>query len=340
MNGMRILLCALAGAAILSGCSGAGEGSQRAERSPSVKEGLRKMASVPSEAASSAKPADIAQDEAAGTGSGAPAGSLANLPGQRMVIKTATLGVRVRDVPSAFQRAVQLAEGSGGYVQTSTESEEGGEQADLTIRVPPQGFLPLVASLGALGTVTTKTITGEDVTQEYFDLGAELDNQQEVRGRLLQLLKQAPKVKDAIAVEEQLERVGANLNRIKGRMKYLETMSGMCTVTVSLYGEARAVREGFLSWSLVGHGFWRAAQILVSVFFVLLQVLVVAIPLVVVMGAAAWGIVLLVRAIRRRKDWLQGLSRPRELPGQRSDESRGAVKSGNRGRAAGRKNPT
>ncbi|MGO9308768.1 MAG: DUF4349 domain-containing protein, partial [Spirochaetia bacterium] len=149
---------------------------------------------------------------------------------------------------------------------------------------------------------------GEDVSEEYYDLDAELGNLVEVRGRLFQLLKQAVKVQDAISVEEQLERVGANVNRIKGRMKYLETMSGMCTVDVSLYSEERPAAEGFLNWSLVGHGFWRAAQILVSAFFGILQVLVVAIPLAVVLGAAAWGIVLLVRWVRR---W-----RGRVLPGQ------------------------
>lgn len=218
-----------------------------------------------------------------------------------MVIKSATLAVRVASVASAFARAVQLADANGGYVQSSTQSEEGGERADVTIRVPPHGFLPLIASLEALGATTTKTISGEDVTQEYYDLSAELDNQAQVRSRLFQLLRQAVKVTDAIAVEEQLERVGANINRIQGRMKYLQTMTGMSTVTVSLYGEERAASEGFINWSFVGHGFFRAAQILVSAFFVLLQVLVVAIPLAFVLGAIAWGVVLLVREIRRRQ---------------------------------------
>ena len=318
MKGMRILLSALVGAASLAGCSGGGERQALVARPPAAAESLREAAPAPAEvqadATAAGSPQGGAVTTALGTSAatalgtaatnppGTAAGSLANLPQERMVIKSATLAVRVRDVASAFVRAVQLAEAGGGYVQTSTQSEEGGGQADVTIRVPPHGFLPLIASLGALGTVTTKTISGEDVTQEYYDLGAELENQVEVRGRLFQLLKQAVKVQDAIAVEEQLERIGANVNRIKGRIKYLGTMSSLCTVDVSLYGEERAASsEGFINWSLVGHGFWRAAQILVSAFFVLLQVLVVAIPLAVVLGAAAWGIVILVRRIRKTR---------------------------------------
>jgi len=228
-------------------------------------------------------------------------GALANLPQERMVIKSAALVVRVRDVSSAFARSIQLAETNGGYIQTSTQSQEEGDRADVTIRVPPHGFLPLIAALEALGVPSSKTISGEDVTQEYYDLTAELENQVEVRARLFQLLKQAAKVTDAIAVEEQLERIGANVNRIKGRMKYLETMTGMSTISLSLYSDARPATEGFVSWSSIGHGFFRAAQILVDVLFVIVQVLVVAIPLAVIGGAAALGIRQVVRRVQNRQ---------------------------------------
>lgn len=302
MNRTRMLVLVLVGISLLWGCSQGGTAAGAG----------RRFAMAQESQAPAAPPA--VQDERAKDAPAQPSGgaatlptmsstdSLSNLPSQRMVIKTASLAVRVRDVPAAFARAVQLAEAGGGYIQSSTQSQEGGDRADVTIRVPPNGFLPLLASLAALGTQTSKTISGEDVTQEYYDLDAELSNQVEVRGRLLQLLRQSVKVTDAIAVEEQLERVGANVNRIKGRMKYLETMTGLCTVNVSLYGEERASSsDGFLNWGLVGHGFWRAAQVLVNVFFVLLQVLVVAIPLAAVGGGAAWGIIRLVRRVRRRR---------------------------------------
>jgi hypothetical protein len=58
------------------------------------------------------------------------------------------------------------------------------------------------------------------------------------------------------------------------------------TVNMSLYS---------MNCSLAGHGFWRAAQILVCTLFVILELLVVAIPLAVVLGAAAWAAILLVR---------------------------------------------
>jgi len=246
-----------------------------------------------------AMPASPAADEAGQPAAGAVPGQVLALPQNRMVIKTASLSLRVRDVDAAFTRAVRLAEASGGYVQASTRSAEGGDSAELTLRVPPDQFLPLITALDSLGTEESKSIGGQDVTEEYYDLDAELVNKQEVRARLFQLLDRAAKVQDAIQVEEQLERVGADINRIKGRMKYLTTMVGLSTITVSMHSEARPAAAEFLNWSMIGNGFVVAARILVRVIFFILQALVVLIPLGIIGGGIAWAVVAIVR--RRRK---------------------------------------
>ena len=273
------LSCVLA----LAGCGA--RGSPRPQEQAAGELKLEKAASVPE------APRGAAEDRAA-----APGSALA-LPESRMVIKTAALSVRVRDVDTAFTRAVQLTEGIGGYVQSSTRSGEGGESAELTLRVPPDQFLPLIASLGSLGTEESKSISGQDVTEEYYDLDAELSNKTQVRGRLLQLLDRAAKVSDAIQVEEQLERVGGDINRIKGRMKYLTTMVGLSTITLGIHSEARPRAEEFINWGFVGHGFVVAARALVQALFFILQALVVVIPLGAIAGAVFWGI----RAVLRRR---------------------------------------
>ncbi len=254
-------------------------------------ESLSERAEAPAE---KSRAADTAGEAASGPGN-----SLA-LPQARMVIKTASLSIRVKDVAASYERALQVAEASGGFIQASTRYREDGERAELTIRIPPSGFLPLLAALEALGRTSSKSISGEDVTEEYYDLAAELENQLEVRDRLFQLLRQAKKVEEAISVEQQLERIGSNVNRIRGRMKYLQAMVGMSTVTLDISPDSPLAAGPFLDWRGVGRGFVRAAQILVQALFVVLQVLVVAIPLGAILAAAAWGAILLVRALRAR----------------------------------------
>lgn len=220
-----------------------------------------------------------------------------DLPASRMVIKTGSLGIRVKDVDKAYSQTLMLVEAKGGYVQSGTVSESGGARADLTIKVNPEGFLALVSALEELGNVETKTISGQDVTEEYYDLSAELETQLEMKARFFELLKQAKNVDEAITVEQQLERIGYNVNRIKGRMKYLETMVGESTITLSLYSESRPVSEPFINWSEVGHGFVVAARVLVNIFIAILYALVVLIPL----AGIGFLIFLLVRSIIRSR---------------------------------------
>jgi hypothetical protein len=282
---LSILACVMI---VLAGCGAARSAEQRA-----AKPGMN-AASIPSEkdrAAATEAPASPS-GEAGGSSNQALA-----LPSTRMVIKTAELSLRVRDVEAAFTRTVQLTEGGGGYVQSSTRSAEGGDSAELTLKVPPEQFLSLIGQLDKLGVEESKSIGGQDVTEEYYDLDAELANKVQVRARLFQLLDRAAKVTDAIQVEEQLERVGADINRIKGRMKYLTTMVGLSTITLSIHSEARAAAEEFINWGLIGHGFVVAARVLVRALFFILQALVVLIPLAAIAGGVTWAVI----SIRRRR---------------------------------------
>ncbi|MCX7031046.1 MAG: DUF4349 domain-containing protein [Spirochaetes bacterium] len=289
MKWLRAVSLVLLASLVLAGCGAAAR-----EKKSTFAGGVMREAPAPS------SEADYSADKADASGSVAQ-NAPTTLPSARMVIKTAGLSVRVKDVPGANTRAIQLAEASGGYVQSSSQYAEGGERADLTIRVPPEGFLPLIRSLEALGAVDAKSISGEDVTEEYYDLDARLENLTEVRDRLFQLLEKAVKVTDAIEVEQELERVGSEVNQIKGRMKYLQNMAGLATVNVSLYTDEKPAAEPFINWAMIGNGFVVAARWLVQALFFILQSLVVLIPLAVIAGLAAWGIIRLVRWWRTRR---------------------------------------
>lgn len=291
MKVLRWVGIALLAAALLAGCGAEARTSGRAERS------LMSESAPAAPAAEATMDADTAEF-AARSPAAEPATSL---PSERMVIKTASLSVRVKDVAAANTRAIQLTEAGGGYVQSSSQWNEGGERADLTIRVPPERFLPLIGDLERLGAAEAKSISGEDVTEEYYDLDARLENLTQVRSRLFALLDRAVKVTDAVEVERELERVGGEVNQIKGRMKYLQTMTGLATVNLSLYTDEKPSAVPFINWAMIGNGFVIAARWLVGALFFILQALVVAVPLAAIGCAAAYGVIRLLRWWRGRR---------------------------------------
>ncbi|MCJ7655979.1 MAG: DUF4349 domain-containing protein, partial [Dehalococcoidia bacterium] len=82
--------------------------------------------------------------------------------------------------------------------------------------------------------VTNKSTDSQDVTEEYTDLQAQLRNLEATEAQYLELLKKAETVEDTLKVYQQLSNVRSEIERIKGRIQYLERTSDMALIEVSL----------------------------------------------------------------------------------------------------------
>ena len=159
-----------------------------------------------------------------------------NTPAARMVIKTGSLTLEHDDPESLNAQAQQLAEQLGGFVVASNvdEWDDNSNRVTLTLRVPAANFDSVLAALRDLGEVTSETVSGEDVTEEFMDLQAQLRNQRALETRFLALLAQAQTVSDTIEVERELARVRTEIERMEGRAKYLNDRVDMSTVSLTV----------------------------------------------------------------------------------------------------------
>jgi uncharacterized protein YxeA len=166
----------------------------------------------------------------------------------RQVIKTAYLSIEVDDFQEAAKDVEGITAKAGGYVLSSNSyvTDTGHRRGSVTIRVPETGFLSVIEELEAIGEVKSKSATGQDVTEEYIDLEARLKNYEKQEARLLEILSKAEKVEDILKVEEQLGRVRGEIERLTGRLRYLNERIEMATITVELY-EPEPITQ---SWGL------------------------------------------------------------------------------------------
>lgn len=155
----------------------------------------------------------------------------------RQVIKTARLSIEVEDFQGAAKGMEQIAGKAGGYVLSSNSyvTGTGHRKGSITIRVPETGFLSVIEELQRIGEVKSKSTLGQDVTEEYIDLEARLKNYEKQEARLLEILNKAERVEDILKVEEQLGRVRGEIERLTGRLKYLNERIEMATITLELY---------------------------------------------------------------------------------------------------------
>jgi hypothetical protein len=155
-------------------------------------------------------------------------GAAATKPAEpRLVIYSAGFRVVVADVPGTIRSIIKSAEDLGGFMQEVSGSS-------VVVRVPANHFQEAVATIEKAGEVVDRQIKAQDITEEMRDLKIRLDNAETLRTRLLEILKKAEKVEDAIKVEAELARVSEQIDAAKGKIRYLESQAAMSTLRVEL----------------------------------------------------------------------------------------------------------
>jgi hypothetical protein len=167
-----------------------------------------------------------------------------------MLIRTASLRMRVEQVREAHEEVARIAQEAKGYVADTTLSGEAGPMsASITIRVPAEGLDSVIDRITALGKLLHKQISTQEVTEEYVDLSSRRRNLEREEEQLLDLLKRAGKVKDLLEVEQTLARVRGQVETISGRMRYLENRVALSTVQVQLQGPEPKPTTGGPVWT-------------------------------------------------------------------------------------------
>ncbi len=153
----------------------------------------------------------------------------------RKMIYTSEIIISVQNIKKARSEVEQLTKQMGGYIAESEflSEEEGQNGGYLKIRIPKGDFLVFTKKAGELSSGSPhEIINGRDVTEEYTDLEARLKAKRIVRNRLESFMKNAEKTEDLLAISKELSGVQEQIEKIQGRINYLENQSDFSTVTV------------------------------------------------------------------------------------------------------------
>jgi Domain of unknown function (DUF4349) len=159
------------------------------------------------------------------------------------VVKTASLEVQVAkgDFDQSFQTALQVAGRYGGYVESSSTSGTRIHSGSITIRVPSTAFDRAMADLTGLGTVRSRSVSGQDVTNQYVDLNARLRTWEAQEAVLLRLMKRATSVEATLRVQSNLQDVQFRIEQIKGQLRVLENQTELATIDVAMHEPGVAI---------------------------------------------------------------------------------------------------
>lgn len=161
------------------------------------------------------------------TPGGTPAQTQQPQPPAPMLIYVADVQLQTarNDIPQTIERVIEAATSIGGYLVRRTDDS-------VQVRVPSMRFRESLARVETFGEVLHRSVSADDVSEEYRDIEVRLQNLRAVRRRLEEFLQRAATMQDALNVEHELERVTREIDTLEGRLRFLGARVAFSLVTV------------------------------------------------------------------------------------------------------------
>lgn len=158
-------------------------------------------------------------------------------PVEKKIVKNGDLSLKIDNVDATVKRITEIARGDGGEIFASNfyQSGKNVKSGVLTVKVPVANFEKTFAEIKSVANLVIRESTsGQDVTEQYADLKAQLTNSQAEEQSFLKILAQAQKIDDVLAVTREVSRVRGEIEQLQGSIKYLESQTDMSVISVSL----------------------------------------------------------------------------------------------------------
>ena len=165
-------------------------------------------------------------------------GSTKPLPELRKVIETAQVTLETKDLPATEGRVRERLAARKGILSSASVTLDGNGRrtGTFTLRIPVGQLHDFVNELASLPDVIVRqrSISSQDVTEEYVDITARLENMQRHEKRLREILAKANTVEEVLKVEKELATVRSQIESTTGKLKALTGKIEMSTLQLRI----------------------------------------------------------------------------------------------------------
>jgi hypothetical protein len=159
----------------------------------------------------------------------------------RKIIYYGSFSIRTKDFDNDYDSLLATLEKLGGYIEASSVSgskpdewNESGRYANLTLRVPSSKFSEFTSKLGDFGETVSKSVSGQDISLQYFDTETKLKTLRARETRLLDLLDKAATLEDIIELESALAEVSYEIQMLETNLRDYDSLIDYSTVTIEM----------------------------------------------------------------------------------------------------------
>jgi len=311
----RILFCAIFLSLSVAACSN--QPSSPAANNSKISFGIYDISS--SEAGSVASDADVrvVSNTTSNTGSGGGGGrqshaqvlkqniSLAQTSASaintassdRKIIRNAELNLEAENPEEAQRQITSIAETRGGFVVESQQSSsditaKSRDTVVMAVRVPADRFSETLEEIRKTASrVVTENVKGQDVTEEFIDIEAQVKAKKALEQQFMEIMKRANSVEDALDVQRQLADVRGEIERVEGRKRFLENQSTLSTIKIRLQTAKVFAESSAGSGSRLTEAFSSGFDVAMGFVLGLVTFVVAALPFALFVGLPSFVII-------------------------------------------------
>ncbi len=158
--------------------------------------------------------------------------------GQRYAVKTGEIAVNVEDIRESERKIRQFVEEKRGFIASSnfyTDSRGDYQNSYLTVRVPQEHFDVTMLFLEEdLGRLTSSHSQDTDVTLQYVDMEARINNLARQEERYAEILQKADTVEEILQIERELVRIRGDIESLTAQFTHLKDRVSYSTIHISI----------------------------------------------------------------------------------------------------------
>lgn len=151
---------------------------------------------------------------------------------ERKLIKTGDVSLQVPDLSEGEASIEKWASEINGYISYSSCSEY---SSYFTVKVPCEKFDSAMDTVGTFGQIKNRSISTQDVSEQYYDLQGRLQTKKILQKNLQKYLEQASNLTDILKIERELNNVTSEVESMEGQLRRLSGQIEYSTININLF---------------------------------------------------------------------------------------------------------
>lgn len=164
--------------------------------------------------------------------------SLDTLSVKSKIIYTASMDFETKDFDKTIENLNEKINSYDGYVINRNIYKHGEDNkyisAYYSIRIPVSNYNAFLSDSETIANVTSLNESADDITDEYIDLSARLENLKLEEETIQTLLEKATEMSDILEIESRLSEIRGDIESYQAQINYYDTVTEYATIDISI----------------------------------------------------------------------------------------------------------